>query len=53
MQADHAASHLGRCYGIVSLLRAIPAAASKGNILFPNDLLAKVHLSVMSIQFQL
>lgn len=50
VQADHAASHLGRCYGIVSLLRAIPAAASKGNILFPNDLLAKHSVSQEDIR---
>ena len=42
VQADHAASHLGRCYGMVSLLRAIPAQLSTGKVLIPHDLLAKV-----------
>ncbi|XP_056017187.1 NADH dehydrogenase (ubiquinone) complex I, assembly factor 6-like [Ostrea edulis] len=50
VQADHAASHLGRCYGIVSLLKATPSQLSKGRVLFPHDLLAKHSVSQEDIK---
>nr|XP_022343562.1 NADH dehydrogenase (ubiquinone) complex I, assembly factor 6-like [Crassostrea virginica] len=50
VQADHAASHLGRCYGMVSLLRAIPAQLSTGKVLIPHDLLAKHSVSQEDIR---
>ncbi|XP_062612938.1 NADH dehydrogenase (ubiquinone) complex I, assembly factor 6-like, partial [Saccostrea cucullata] len=45
VQADHAASHLGRCYGMVNLLKVTPSQLSQGNVMFPHDLLAKHSVS--------
>lgn len=41
LQADHAASHLGKALGLVTHLRSIPYYASKGKVLLPLDLSAK------------
>ncbi len=42
VNADHAASHIGKAFGIVTLLRATPHHASKGKVLLPNDVLMNV-----------
>lgn len=45
VQADHAASHLGKAMGVVTLLRATPFHASKGKVYLPNDLMIKQKVS--------
>ncbi|EDV29016.1 uncharacterized protein TRIADDRAFT_52473 [Trichoplax adhaerens] len=39
--SDHAASHIGKAYGIVILLRAVPFHAKKGKVYLPSDILIK------------
>eukprot|EP00741_Cyanophora_paradoxa_P007388 tig00001127_g7147.t1 len=41
VHADHAASHLGKASGLVSLIRGTPFHASKGRIYIPRALCAK------------
>ncbi|XP_061197067.1 NADH dehydrogenase (ubiquinone) complex I, assembly factor 6-like [Saccostrea echinata] len=50
VQADHAASHLGRCYGMVNLIKVTPSQLSQGNVMFPHDLLAKHSVSQEDIK---
>ncbi|CAG8440960.1 4292_t:CDS:2 [Dentiscutata heterogama] len=45
MQADHAASHIGKAIGIVTILRAFPYLASKRRMLLPTELIAKHNIS--------
>lgn len=40
VDADHAASHLGRCSGILTALRSTPYLASKNQLLLPQDILS-------------
>ena len=42
MQADHAASHAGRCDGLVTLVRALPHHAQRSRVLLPIDQMLKV-----------
>ena len=42
VQADHAASHLGKAEGIVTLLRSIPYHLSRRRVLIPMDILLRV-----------
>lgn len=42
VHADHAASHIGRSLGLVTVLRATPFHASKSCIYLPLELLLKV-----------
>ncbi|CAG0886837.1 unnamed protein product, partial [Darwinula stevensoni] len=39
MEADHAASHLGKAQGIVTVVRSIPYHSRRGVVLLPPDLL--------------
>lgn len=41
MNADHAASHLGKAQGLVNLIRSIPHHASQRQCMAPEDLLLK------------
>ena len=49
VHADHAASHIGRAQGAVTLLRAIPHNASRRRVLVPLELLAKHKVSQQDI----
>ena len=49
VDTDHAASHLGRCEGHISLIRSIPLLASRGACLIPNTTLAKTGVSQSDI----
>lgn len=42
VQADHAASHLGKAVGVVTLLRATPFHGSRGKVYIPSDVMIKV-----------
>ena len=42
VHADHAASHLGKAEGTVTLLRSTPYHAHHGRVFLPMDLLALV-----------
>eukprot|EP01112_Ceratiomyxa_fruticulosa_P004266 TRINITY_DN1473_c0_g1_i10.p1 TRINITY_DN1473_c0_g1~~TRINITY_DN1473_c0_g1_i10.p1 ORF type:complete len:365 (+),score=73.36 TRINITY_DN1473_c0_g1_i10:381-1475(+) len=44
IQADHAASHIGRALGIMTVLRAIPFHAQNRNILLPLELTTKYNI---------
>ncbi|CAH3176554.1 unnamed protein product [Porites lobata] len=41
VQADHAASHLGKAIGVVTLLRATPFHGSRGKVYIPSDVMIK------------
>ncbi|KAL4237487.1 NADH dehydrogenase (ubiquinone) complex I [Mactra antiquata] len=45
VNADHVASHIGRCHGLVTLLRATAYHASKNKVLIPIELLIKHNVS--------
>lgn len=45
IKADHAASHLGKAHGIVTLLRSIPYHTQKRVIVLPEDILMKYNVS--------
>lgn len=49
IKADHAASHLGKAHGIVTLLRSIPYHAQKRVIVLPEDILMKHNVSSESV----
>ena len=42
VQADHAASHLGKAIGVVTLLRSTPFHGNKGKVYMPNNVMIKV-----------
>ena len=42
VHADHAASHIGKAMGIVTLLRAAPYLVSQSKVYIPSDILIKV-----------
>ena len=44
INADHAASHIGKAQGIVTLLRATPYHISKRQMMLPMDVTIKVNL---------
>ncbi|XP_005098752.1 NADH dehydrogenase (ubiquinone) complex I, assembly factor 6 [Aplysia californica] len=45
VQADHAASHLGKAQGLVTLVRAVPYHAARRSVLLPMEILAKHKVS--------
>lgn len=45
INADHAASHVGKALGLTALLRATPLLARRGKVRLPLDLLAKYQIS--------
>ncbi|KAF6018119.1 hypothetical protein EB796_023587 [Bugula neritina] len=45
IDTDHVASHVGRCYGLITALRSTPYLASKNQLLLPQDLLSKHKVS--------
>lgn len=49
INADHAASHLGKAHGIVNLLRSIPYNASKRVNMLPQDILMKHSVSTEAV----
>ncbi|WAR18239.1 NDUF6-like protein [Mya arenaria] len=52
LNADHAASHLGRCQGLVTLLRATHYHASRNKVYIPTELLLKHNVSQEQIYRQ-
>ncbi|XP_011873025.1 PREDICTED: NADH dehydrogenase (ubiquinone) complex I, assembly factor 6 [Vollenhovia emeryi] len=49
VDADHAASHLGRAHGLVTLIRSVPYNARKRVMVLPQDVLLKNSVSSESI----
>ncbi|CAG8519717.1 682_t:CDS:2 [Ambispora gerdemannii] len=49
IQADHAASHIGKATGIVTILRAFPYLVSKKRMYLPADTMAKFKISEEAI----
>ncbi|XP_071652923.1 NADH dehydrogenase (ubiquinone) complex I, assembly factor 6 isoform X2 [Temnothorax longispinosus] len=49
VNADHAASHFGRAYGLVTLIRSVPYNARKRVMVLPQDILLKNGVSSESI----
>lgn len=49
MSVDHAVSHLGKCQGIVNIIRGIPYNAKAGRVSIPQDLLLKNKISYENI----
>ena len=45
MHADHAASHIGRCLGLVTVIRATPYHANRSKVYLPLELLLKVFVT--------
>lgn len=46
---DHAFSHLGKCQGIVNIIRGIPYNTKSGRISIPHDILLKNNVSYENI----
>ena len=42
VEADHAASHIGKSQGLVTLLRATPYHANRRKVYLPTNILIKV-----------
>lgn len=49
MTIDHAASHLGKCQGIVNIIRGIPYNIKSGRLSIPQDILLKHKVSFENI----
>lgn len=49
INADHAASHLGKAHGIVTFIRSVPYHARKRVIVLPEDILIKHNVSSEAI----
>ena len=49
VNTDHFASHFGKACGIVTLIRAIPHYAQKGDVTLPQDLVTKHKVSLKSV----
>lgn len=49
MTVDHAVSHLGKCQGIVNIIRGIPYNTKSGQISVPHDILLKNKVSYENI----
>jgi NADH dehydrogenase [ubiquinone] 1 alpha subcomplex assembly factor 6 len=45
LQADHAASHIGKAIGIVTILRGFPYLVSKRRMLLPSEITSKVYVN--------
>lgn len=50
VHADHAASHIGRCLGLVTVLRATPYHANRSKVYLPLELLLKHNVSEEDIK---
>ena len=46
MTADHAASHVGKAEGIVTLLRAVSYHRTKKSVLLPMDIVTRVRTCI-------
>lgn len=46
---DHAVSHLGKCQGIVNIIRAVPYNTKAGRISIPQDIMLKNKVSYENI----
>lgn len=49
LDADHAASHLGKAHGIITLIRSIPYNAQKRLIVLPQELMVKHNVSAEAV----
>jgi len=49
MTVDHTVSHLGKCQGIVNIIRSIPYNTKSGRISIPQDILLKYKVSYENI----
>ncbi|OAD56659.1 NADH dehydrogenase (ubiquinone) complex I, assembly factor 6 [Eufriesea mexicana] len=49
INADHAASHMGKAHGIVNLIRSIPYNIRKRTNMLPQDILMKYNISTEAI----
>lgn len=49
INADHAASHMGKAHGIVNLIRSVPYNASKRVNMLPQDILMKHNVSTEAV----
>lgn len=49
IDADHAASHMGKAHGIVNLIRSVPYNASKRVNMLPQDILMKHNVSTEAV----
>lgn len=49
VNADHAASHMGKAHGIVTLIRSIPYNAKKRVNTLPEDILMKYGVSTEAV----
>jgi len=45
VHADHAASHIGKAHGFVTLVRAVPFHSSRNRVYLPTELMIKHHVS--------
>ena len=46
VHADHAASHLGKSYGLIKLLLGAPHQGLRGKVYLPMDIMAKVRQTI-------
>lgn len=49
IDADHAASHMGKAHGIVNLIRSIPYNAKQRVNMLPQDILLKYGVSTEAV----
>ena len=49
VHTDHAASHIGKAQGVVTLIRAVHYHARKNNVYLPRDLMIKVNVHTQCI----
>ena len=49
VQADHAASHVGKAIGLTTVIRSVPFLVSRGQVNMPMDLLMKYNLSTETV----
>ena len=42
LKVDHVANHMGKCQGLVTLIRAVPFHAQRNRVFLPIDLMIKV-----------
>lgn len=49
IKVDHAVSHLGKCQGIVNMIRSIPYNTKSRRVLIPQDILLKNKVSYENI----
>ena len=51
VHADHAASHVGKAQGLVTLVRSIHYHARRSNVYLPRDLMIKVKVDINLLLF--